>query len=273
MGKPLWLPFKRGGHKATRAAPTLVWAQKGGKKMKCPGQDTQYWKPDAIFEATCPKCGSKIEFFKDDTSRKCKNCGHRLVNPKMDFGCALYCQFAEQCIGYLPDEALSLKENLLKDKAALEMKRYFKKDFKRIGHALKVAHYAEKICKKEEGDMAVIMCAAYLHDIGIHEAERKYNSSAPRYQEIESPPIAKSILSKLNANQKIIDEVCDIISHHHHPKKIETTNFKILYDADRISNLKYNIEDKNMKKNKIINIIEKQFLTETGKDTAKEVLL
>jgi len=62
--------------------------------MKCPGQDTLYWKPGAIFDAKCPECGHKVEFFKDDTTRKCPNCGHRFINPKMDFGCASYCQFA-----------------------------------------------------------------------------------------------------------------------------------------------------------------------------------
>ena len=60
--------------------------------MKCPGQDTQYWKPGAIFEEKCPECGAAVEFFKDDTTRKCPKCGHRFLNPKLDFGCAAYCQ-------------------------------------------------------------------------------------------------------------------------------------------------------------------------------------
>ena len=25
--------------------------------MKCPGQDSRYWKPGAIFEEKCPECG------------------------------------------------------------------------------------------------------------------------------------------------------------------------------------------------------------------------
>ena len=69
--------------------------------MKCPGQDTRYWKPEAIFDAKCPKCSHPVEFFKDDTTRKCSNCGHRVINPVIDFGCASYCQFAEQCLGNL----------------------------------------------------------------------------------------------------------------------------------------------------------------------------
>ncbi|MCP4665624.1 MAG: phosphohydrolase, partial [Deltaproteobacteria bacterium] len=110
--------------------------------MKCPGQDSRYWKPGAIFDAKCPKCGNEVEFFKDDTTRLCKNCGHRFLNPGMDFGCASYCQYAEQCIGNLPPELIAQKENLLKDRVAIEMKRYFKQDFKRIGHATRVARYA-----------------------------------------------------------------------------------------------------------------------------------
>ena len=83
--------------------------------------------------------------------------------------------------------------------------------------------------------MAVILASAYLHDIGIHEAERKYQSTASVHQEQEGPPIARSIMENLGASPPLIDEVCDIIRHHHHPRKEETLNFKVLYDADLIS--------------------------------------
>ena len=165
-----------------------------------------------------PKCGQEMEFFKDDTTRRCKNCGHRLLNPKMDFGCASYCQYAEQCLGDLPPELMAQKEDLLKDRVAIEMKKYFGKDFRRIGHATKVARYAEQIGKEEKGNLAVILPAAYLHDIGIHEAERKYQSTAARYQEELGPPIARDILVKLGAREELIEEVCDIVGHHHHPR-------------------------------------------------------
>lgn len=196
--------------------------------MQCPGQDTRYWKPGAIYESPCAKCGHPVEFFKDESTRKCKNCGHTMVNPKMDFGCAAYCQHAEQCLGELPPELLAQRKDLLKDRVAVEMKRYFKQDFKRIGHATKVARYAEQIAREEKGDMVVILCAAYLHDIGIHEAERKHGSSEAKYQEEEGPPIAGDILVKLGTGGEIIAEVCDIIGHHHHPRSEETLNFKVL---------------------------------------------
>ena len=241
--------------------------------MKCPGQDTRYWKPGAIFEVTCPKCGNEVEFFRDDTTRRCKECGHRFLNPEMDFGCASYCQYAEQCLGDLPPELLAQRDDLLKDRVALEMKRYFGQDFRRIGHAANVARYAEQMVKEEKGDPAVVLCAAYLHDIGIHEAERKYNSTAARYQHKEGPPIARDILTKLGARKALIDEVCDIVGHHHHPRDEETLNFKILYDSDLIVNLEEQQKKKKNKREKLLRIIGQKLFTDTGKRLAREALL
>jgi HD superfamily phosphohydrolase YqeK len=241
--------------------------------MKCPGQDTQFWKPGAIFEAKCPQCGNEVEFFKDDPTRKCPKCGHRFLNPSLDFGCASYCQYAEQCIGNLPPELLTHKEDLLKDRVAIEMKRYFKQDFKRIGHAIRVARHAEKIGREEGGNLAVILSAAYLHDIGITEAERKYQSTADKYQEEEGPPIAREILTKLKAKEELIEEVCDIIGHHHHPKEEETTNFKSLFDADLIANLEEKQKKNPIGAEELEAIIAKSFLTKAGNSFARKVLL
>ena len=241
--------------------------------MKCPGQDSRYWKPGAIFDVTCPECGKKVEFFKDDVTRKCDGCGHRFVNPKMDFGCATYCQYAEKCIGDLPPEMAAQREDFLKDKVAVEMKRYFKRDFKRIGHATRVARHAERIGKAEQGNMAVILASAYLHDIGIPEAERKYDSAAPKYQHLEGPPVARAILEKLGAPEKMIEEVCDIVGHHHTPRDEESKSFKVLYDADLIANLEEKQKEKPMDPDRLEAIVEKSFLTESGRQEARNALL
>lgn len=241
--------------------------------MKCPGQDSRNWKPGAIFEAKCPECGNEVEFFKDDTTRLCKKCGHRFLNPSMDFGCASYCKYAEQCIGNLPPELIAQKEDLLKDRVAIEMKRYFKQDFKRIGHASRVARYAEQIGKEEMGNLAVILTAAYLHDIGIHEAERKHQSTAAKYQEEEGPPIANEILTKLGAREELIEEVCDIVGHHHHPRADENLNFMSVYDADLITNLEDNQKEKPIDPEKMAKTIETAFLTDSGRNLAKRIFL
>jgi HD superfamily phosphohydrolase YqeK len=191
----------------------------------------------------------------------------------MDFGCASYCQYAEQCIGDLPPELLAQKEDLLKDRVAIEMKRYFKSDFRRIGHATRVARYAEKIGKFEGGNLAVILSAAYLHDIGILEAEKKHGSTAAKYQELEGPAVAKSILIKLGAKAELIEEVCDIVGHHHHPGSDETINFKAVYDADLLENMCETQKENPADREKLSEKIDTNFLTETGRDIAREVLL
>ena len=241
--------------------------------MKCPGQDTQYWNQDAIFETKCPECDHPMEFFKDDATRRCGNCRKKIVNPKMDFGCASYCKFAEQCLGTLPEEFVAQRDDLLKDRVAVEMKRYFGTDFKRIGHAGTVARFAEKIGKKERANLAVVLCAAYLHDIGIKNAEEKYNSAAANYQEIEGPPVAKKLMEKLGAKQELMDEVCEIIGHHHHPKDDDSLNFKVLYDADMLTNMYECKERKGVDEAVFLAKIDRLFLTQSGKLLAKEVLM
>jgi hypothetical protein len=67
--------------------------------MKCPGQDTRHWKKKDIFEVSCLVCHTTTEFFKDDVRRRCKKCYTWIPNPKLDLGCAEWCDYAEQCVG------------------------------------------------------------------------------------------------------------------------------------------------------------------------------
>lgn len=240
--------------------------------MQCPGQDSRYWSGEAVFESKCPHCGQAVEFFKDDSQRTCRSCGHKLLNPKMDFGCASYCPYAEQCLGSLPPELAAAKGQLFKDKVAASMRSYFGSDSRRIKHAEAVAEQAAIIGKAESGtDMLVIIACGYLHDIGIKEAERKFNSSLARYQHSEGPPVARELLTVLKAQPELIDEVCDIIGHHHSPRETETVNFKVIYDADLIVNIAEEHQDKPLSQQQLDKVIS-LMLTEAGKAQAKAVL-
>jgi hypothetical protein len=165
--------------------------------MKCPGQDTQYWTAGAIFEAACPRCGLTVEFFKDDTTRKCTRCGHRFVNPRMDFGCAAYCAYAEQCLGDLPPELAAQKESLLKDRVAVAVKSHLKKDFKRIGRASRRAGHAEALGKQRPANLAVVLIAAYLWDLAANDGAA------------ESP---HALLAQLKAPETLIQQVDQIMA-------------------------------------------------------------
>lgn len=77
--------------------------------MKCPGQDSRYWKPDDIFETKCPKCETLIEFFRDDSHRTCPNCKTKVRNPNKTLACAKWCKFGRQCL--LEGKELHLKDD------------------------------------------------------------------------------------------------------------------------------------------------------------------
>lgn len=151
------------------------------------------------------------------------------------------------------------------------MINYFGSDIKRINHALSVLSYARKIMENEEVESKeVVEVAAILHDIGIKQAQNKYNSTAGHYQEIEGPPIANDILTNLGYDYKFIYEVCTIISHHHTPGKINTKNFQVLYEADWLVNLQDDFFD--LPLDKKMRLIESNFKTKTGKALAYEVI-
>ena len=156
----------------------------------------------------------------------------------------------------------------LKDSLLKEMKQYFGEDESRISHAVEVTRFAEEILKGEDGDEDVVIASAILHDIGIPESERKYGSSAGHYQEVEGPPIARRILEKYNLPKAFIDEVCEIIGNHHSPGKVDTINFRIVYDADCLVNFGDRLREKDEQSR--IKLVEKVFSTATGKEMAYE---
>lgn len=195
--------------------------------MKCPGQDTQYWTAGAIFDAKCPKCGHSVEFFKDDTTRKCGRCGHRFINPQMDFGCAAYCQYAEQCLGDMPPELVAQKEDLFKDRVAVAVKRHLKSDFKRIGHISRRARHAEVLARQGDVNTAVALIAAYLYDLDGKDME-----TSPEARDISS---ARAILEQLKAPAPLTEKVCDLISGSHSAAETHAPEYAIVIKAEQMA--------------------------------------
>jgi len=235
--------------------------------VRCPGQDLRFWKPEDIFEVQCPGCGETVEFFKDEPKLKCRKCKQMVVNPKIDLGCAEWCQYAEQCLGVNVAKNLRVR----REKLIEEMKTIFGDDQKRIEHALAVLDYAEQIQNVEGGDPLIVRAAAILHDIGIHEAEYKYGSSAGKYQEIEGPLIAEEILKKYDISAEAIEHICRIIANHHSAKDIDTIEFRIVWDADWLVNIP--TEFANASNEKLQEIIDKTFKTDEGRRIAAELFV
>ena len=133
--------------------------------MKCPGQDTRYWTGEAIFEARCPACGEAVEFFKDDSKRRCPSCGKDIPNPRMDFGCAAYCPYAEQCLGKLPEGLKDKKDELFRERLAQWVKRVAGTDFKLVKTISTLVSKLEPLAKEKGLDLSIVIPVAHLYPI------------------------------------------------------------------------------------------------------------
>ena len=238
--------------------------------FRCPGQDMRRWTPDDVFDVRCPHCGRPMEFFKDEPVLTCRSCHEDVRNPRVDLGCAKWCRFAAQCLGQMPDvpDAVgSLCERLIG-----RMRAVFGTDKRRISHALRVLKYAETIMASERGVSGlVVRAAAILHDIGIHEAEKKHGSPAAKYREIEGPPIAREVLESMDIEPEIADHVCRIIANHHSARDIDTPEFRIVRDADRLANIPEEFDTSD--EGRMSELIEKIFRTKRGKIIAEGLFL
>lgn len=240
--------------------------------MKCPGQDTRFWGPEAISESSCPNCGGPIEFFKDESSRRCRKCGVKVLNPKMDFGCAAYCRFASRCLGAdMPSELLAKRTDLLKDRVAAEVKKLLGRDFKRIGKALGVIEYAGKIQQSEGGDPAIVTLAACLSALADGA------SAAPdvirRGFSPEAVDAAQSILTRTGAPDELARETLSVLTNLGGPaRQDDSVNFKCVFDAMLIAELTEALktgEDSGAAANAAL---VKLVLTETGKSIMEQLM-
>ncbi len=161
--------------------------------------------------------------------------------------------------------------NSLIDKLIEAMGNEFGDDQKRISHALSVLKYAQGILLKNGGESRVVIAAALLHDIGIQEAERKYGSSAGKYQEIEGPPIARRIMEDIGFDESTIEHVCRIVGSHHSGRDIDTIEFRILWDADWLVNIPDEFAGSSKEKLKVT--IDKIFKTTSGKKKAYKLFV
>ncbi len=140
------------------------------EQMKCPGQDTRYWKPGDIFVAECPKCGAEIEFFKDDARRRCAWCGHMFYNPKIELGCAEWCQYAEKCV---PDlvKAKKAAQNF-KELLSELVKDHLQPNSPAWDRTARGLQFAQDLLKAEGGDPKVVLAAVLLHQVEPAEAKK-----------------------------------------------------------------------------------------------------
>ncbi len=158
--------------------------------------------------------------------------------------------------------SLSLSQRRLLDQVKEAMELYFGSDVRRIVHAHDVTGHALNLLEYIDADPLETLCACYLHDIGIPEAERKYGNCTGKLQEQEGPPVARRILAELASDNQLIDNVCELVGLHHTPNGLDKPEFRVLWDADALVNLAEVVTEK--EPHAIEAIIDRALVTEPG---------
>jgi predicted RNA-binding Zn-ribbon protein involved in translation (DUF1610 family) len=227
----------------------------------CPGSRALRQPTPEI--STCASCGSEVEIWSDEVKATCPSC-KKTVFKDNAMGCLEWCRHGEECVGtdiyatYRQNRAVGLKHRLLEAVA-----EYFGDDRPRIEHAQAVLEQAELLAAAEGADAHIVIPAAILHDVGIKVAEAKHGSADARLQELEGPPVARKMLLAAGARADEIDEICDIVAHHHTPGVVDSVSFRVVYDADCLVNLAHAPARDGL--------IDRTFLTSAGKARAEEL--
>jgi len=197
--------------------------------MRCPGQDTRYWTGEVAFDVACPKCGSGVEFFKDESSGRCPNCGHKFRNPRVSFDCAKWCAYAEECLGFVPEREVSPVnpgEGALAGRLIRAVKETYGPDQSRIARALSTFQYAKELLSAEGGDPRIVLAAALLLETGG-------DSSADDDRQTE----ARRILQEIGLDADTVACTCHLLRCHAADEGLDTVEFGIVSDAHVLAEL------------------------------------
>ncbi len=166
--------------------------------LRCPGQDIRFWKPKDIFSLRCPYCGTEVEFWKDDPSRKCPECQQQVNNPHRDLSCAKWCKFASGCLGVQPDTVIA--EAPLIERLIALLTKQFSGQPARMKSARNVCRLAETMMQQEGGEPRLVKAAALLAGALLKPAEREFERAE-----------YKTMLTEVNLDDATAENVCLIV--------------------------------------------------------------
>jgi len=177
----------------------------------------------------CPGCQSSIEFWKDAPRTKCRKCGLVVRNPRLDIGCAEWCQYAEQCFGTIPGKQTKeapLCENLLK-----ELRTVVGHDGGRVERVLRGLDHADRILRAEGGDPLVVKAALILQEMAAGQPGGGLDGLVgPAHNAVDPSPV-RDVLGKYGVEPAMIERVCQALISRPEAGRQEEPEARILRDA------------------------------------------
>ena len=199
---------------------------------RCPGQDQRFWKPEDIFEVECPGCRKAVEFWKDEPQVKCPHCKQVIANPKLDLGCAKWCQYADECLGQL-----TVKDGQTLENKLIECLREIAgSDQETIRRSLEILIYAEKIQLEEGGNPLVIKASAILSQVLNEYGDDRESTTVG-----QDLPV-REILGKHGIDTELIEHVCRILTASPCGPDVNSLEFDIVSDSCSLAKLRHRID-------------------------------
>jgi len=181
------------------------------------------------FDVPCPKCGCQVEFFKDESSGQCRNCGHRFRNPRVSFDCAKWCAYAEECLGFVPEREASPPnpgEGALAGRLIQALKEEYATNQVRVARALSTFQYARELLSAEGGDPRIVLAAALLLETGSDKSAGE-----------DCAAEAKRILDGIGLDEDTAACVCRVLRCYWAGEDLDTVEFRIVADSHALANL------------------------------------
>jgi DNA-directed RNA polymerase subunit RPC12/RpoP len=95
---------------------------RGGRPLaRCPGTDARSVRPEY---RRCTECGYRLEFFSDELTMRCPQCGSKQMK-EAEPSCVAWCPAAEACVGD-PEKVRQIREAVLRNVKPEEAERFKK---------------------------------------------------------------------------------------------------------------------------------------------------
>ncbi len=237
--------------------------------MKCPGQDRGYWKGDCVSELPCPRCGSTVEFFKDESSRSCGQCGHRFSNPRVALDCASWCDQAEACLGlsYAHGYELGEGDTALSGRLMQALEQEFQHEPARFARALLVFQHAKELASMVGVNPGVVLPAALLLEL---EGDPSPTSGSP-LPEAGSLLRSQELLSRARVDPDSIVGITGLLDSLRNRPEEDRDEVRVLEDSLTLA--KMTIADRPADLRGLESLIESRLRTEAGKARARQLFL
>lgn len=114
---------------------------------------------------------------------------------------------------------------------------FFGADDRRIEHALRVLHHADRVMGDHPGcDEEIVIASALLHDVGIKVSEETLGYSNGKTQEEYGPSLAGELLDGIGFPADKTEIVKNIVGNHHSLSRYDYPELAVLKEADTIVN-------------------------------------